>query len=112
MSTHWSEVARPCIREAPRRQQHREASHHPRPVSHPQRVDADMVDSFGASPRVVGRSDIGLDTVYLVAARERDIGVINEADYPTEEVARADLGRTTAHGRLVGKAIAPTEEST
>lgn len=52
-----------------------------------QRVDADLLNSFGESLRVVGRAGIGLDSVDLEAARERGIAVINEPDYATEEVA-------------------------
>ncbi|MBA3403101.1 MAG: C-terminal binding protein [Gemmatimonadaceae bacterium] len=66
-----------------------------------QKVDAALLDSFEGHLKVVGRAGIGLDSVDLIAARARDIRVINEPDYATEEVASHALAMLLAvHRRL------------
>lgn len=73
-----------------------------------QRVDAGLLDSFGGSLRVVGRAGIGLDSVDLDAARGRDIGVINEPEYATEEVATHALALLLAVHRRLAQGDAAT----
>jgi D-3-phosphoglycerate dehydrogenase len=62
----------------------------------------DHLTALGARVRVVGRAGVGLDTIDLAAAATLGVGVVNQPDYATAEVATHTVAMLLAvHRRLL-----------
>lgn len=66
-----------------------------------QPLDAARLAAIGARARVIGRAGVGLDAIDLAAAARLGIGVVNQPEYATAEVATHTLAMLlAAHRRL------------
>jgi D-3-phosphoglycerate dehydrogenase len=62
----------------------------------------DHLSALGAKVRMVGRAGVGLDTIDLTAAAKLGVGVVNQPDYATAEVATHAVAMVLAvHRHLV-----------
>jgi D-3-phosphoglycerate dehydrogenase len=66
-----------------------------------QRVDEPLLDALPATVRAVSRAGIGLDSIDLHAAAARDVAVIYQPDYATQEVATHAVALMLALNRCV-----------
>jgi D-3-phosphoglycerate dehydrogenase len=67
-----------------------------------QSLGSDHLAALGARVRVIGRAGVGLDTIDLTAAAELGVGVVNQPDYATAEVATHTVAMLLAvHRRLI-----------
>lgn len=62
----------------------------------------DHLSALGAKVRMVGRAGVGLDTIDLTAAAKLGVGVVNQPDYATAEVATHAVAMVLAvHRHLI-----------
>lgn len=69
-----------------------------------QRLTAQHMDALPESVRVIGRAGVGLDNIDLAAAARRDIRVVFEPGYATEEVADHAVAMLLAAQRRIVQA--------
>lgn len=66
-----------------------------------QPLGSEHLAALGAQVRVIGRAGVGLDTIDLSAAAQLGVGVVNQPDYATAEVATHTAAMLLAvHRRL------------